>query len=138
MEFGTTELDAAFNEGDRKMLKDSALALYMYKAEQGEDLESGLKNKETGTVLTDLTNGTYKRNGQSFFLPKNTHDDMFDDFMDELKPSDFQNVGGVSPEEAVRITQDGQLVSIGTGGYRVKYKNGWLRTKDNRPFVLRY
>jgi len=126
------------NEGDRKMLKDSALALYMYKAEQEGDLEKGLTSRNTKSVVTDLTNGVDRRNGQSFFLPKNADKDTFEDYMDELTVDDFQNVGGVTPEQAVKIAQDGQLVSIGTGGYRVKYKNGWLRTSDNRPFVLRY
>jgi hypothetical protein len=124
--------------GDRKMLKDSSLALYMYKAEQEGDLEKGLTSRNTKSVITELTNGIDKRNGQSFFLPKSTSRDDFEDYMDELTVNDFQNVGGVTAEQAVKIAQDGQLVSIGTGGYRIKYKNGWMQNKDGSPFVLRY
>ena len=125
-------------DGDRGMVKDSALALYMYKAEQDGNLEKGLSSRNTKSVVRDLTNGVGRRNDQSFFLPKGADEDMFDDFIDKLTPDNFKDVSGVTPEEAVKIAQSGQLISAGSGKYRIKYKNGWLATKDNKPFILEY
>jgi hypothetical protein len=125
-------------QGDREMLKQSALALYMQKAEASGRLEKGLTGGGETEVITELTNGIMSHNGQDFFLPKNISKGDMEDWIDELNPTMFTNVQGVTPEQAVEIVQRGQIISAGNNRYRVKFKNNWLTDKSGKPFELRY
>lgn len=75
------------------------------------------------------------------FAPRRgvTEDD-FEDWVDGLRPSDLEAMGGVAGFEPKRVLElirdESMLQSVGQGRYLVQVGAGYLTTKSGEPFVL--
>ena len=132
-------------QGDRNMMVKSAMALYMQKAESTANLDQGLPSGGEDEVITELTNGVYTHNDQDFFMPKGTDTGDVEDWIDGLSPASFENVSGITPQEAVQVTQEGKIISIGSGRYRVADRHSTVNAprflmdkRTNKPLELSY
>jgi len=120
--------------GQREALIEATLSYAAFKAEEQGELGEYDNGKE---ALNGVIGGVGTRNDQNYILPFGKTEDDIDDYVDDLTPDMFTNeFQGMSKENAIRVIQDGQLISVGNGKYRVKYMNGFLAEAGNKPFIL--
>ena len=125
--------------GMRKALIDGTTSYYAAIAEeQGELSKADAPISLVKQAVKEVTGGVGMKNDQNYFLPPQATQDDVDDWLDELEPSDFEEVGGITSEQAVLVTQRGQIVSVGEGKYRLVYQGGILKQKDGTPLILEY
>lgn len=126
-------------QGSRKALSEATTAYYAAIAEEG-----GKLSKESAPLalvkqaVQDVTGGVGKMNDQNYFLPPQATQNDVEDWIDELKPEDFTDLSGVTPEQAVSITQKGQLISVGSGKYQIFYQGRKLLTRDGKALEMEY
>lgn len=125
--------------GTRKALSEASTSYYAALAEN-----EGKLSKDTAPLslvkqaVQDVTGGVGVKNDQNFFLPPQAEQDDVDDWLDNLTSKDFENVSGVTSEEAVNVVERGQLISVGEGKYQVVYQGKRLMSQDGTPFIMEY
>jgi hypothetical protein len=125
--------------GMRKSLTDATVAYYAAIAEeQGELSKSDAPMGLVKQAVQEVTGGVGIKNDQNYFLPPQATEDDVDDWLDDLTSKDFEDVGGITSENAVELVSRGQLVSVGEGKYQVMFQGNRLMRNDNTPFVLEY
>lgn len=127
-------------EGVRKSLSEATTAYYAALAEQ-----EGKLSKENAPLdlvkraVKDTTGGVAQRNDQSYFLPPGVESgNDVDDWIETLTKDDFKDVIGVTPEQAVEVVNNGQLISVGEGKYNIIYQGRVLKSSNGKPFILEY
>jgi hypothetical protein len=125
--------------GMRKSLTDATVAYYAAIAEeQGELSKSDAPMGLVKQAVAEVTGGVGMKNDQNYFLPPQATEDDVDDWLEELTSKDFEEVGGISSEDAVELVSRGQLISVGEGKYQVIFQGNRLLNKDNTPFIMEY
>lgn len=125
--------------GMRKALIDGTTSYYAALAEeQGELSKSDAPMSLVQQAVKEVTGGVGMKNDQNYFLPPQATEGDVDDWLDDLTFKDFENVSGIKPEEAVLVTQRGQIVSVGEGKYQVVYQGKRLISTDGTPIILEY
>lgn len=120
--------------GQREALIEATLSMAAYNAEQQGELGEYGDGKES---LKGVIGGVGTKNGQNYILPFGKTEDDVEDYIDELTPDMFtKEFQGMTKENAIKVIQDGQLISVGNGKYMVKYMNGFLYQEGNQPYIM--
>jgi len=125
--------------GMRKALTDGTTA---YSAALAE--EQGALSKADAPIrlvkqgVKEVTGGTGIKNDQTYFLPPQATQDNVDDWLDNLSANDFQNVIGITPEDAVDLVSRGQIISVGEGKYQVIFQGKRLMSQSGTPLIMEY
>ena len=125
--------------GSRKALSEASTAYYAALAEQeGELSAEEAPLSLVKQAVNDVTGGVGEMNDQNYFLPPQATEDDVEDWVDNLTTKDFEDIGGITPEDAVDLMQRGQLISVGEGKYQVIFQGKRLTSQDGTPFVMEY
>lgn len=121
-------------QGQREALMEATLSYAAYIAERTGELGEYADGKQ---ALKGVLGGIGQRNDQNYILPFGKTEDDLEDYISELTPDMFpKEFKGMTKENAVKVIQDGQLISVGNGKYMVKYMNGFLYEAGNKPYIL--
>lgn len=122
---------------DRKHMIEAALAHY-YATRESDVFDSG----DFEDSIQAVSGGIGDINGRKIELPRGVDEDDFSDFIDEFTPEMVQHFGGVwsmSNENAAKVIQDAELVSVGQNRYMVVVENQALQAPSGQePFYLSY
>ena len=125
--------------GSRQALSEASTAYYAALAEQ-----EGKLSKESAPLalvkqaVQDVTGGVGMKNDQNYFLPPQATEDDVEDWLDELTVKDFEDVSGITPDDALDLMQRGQLISVGEGKYQVIFQGKRLMSTDGIPLIMEY
>jgi len=127
-----------YNAEDSRANLETALSIYAYRF-KGEDFDAS----DFEDVLESVTGGIGTFNGKSYELPRNTGEDVFEDYIDNFSEEGFQAMGGAmgyTYDQFMETIDDGNLKSIGSNQYIVidaNFDSAVLR-EDGQPFVFSY